>query len=327
MIVPTVRLPTFRDDVLPYLLILFIIGSTSCSKGPDDRFQGYAEGEFVYIASPFGGQLINLAVHKGETVHAQTLLFSLDNTLEKAASDEAQRRSAQAQANVEDISKGKRRSEIESLEAQLKQAEAKLHLSEKNYARSLALAAENVTSQQARDEATSQRDEDQQHVNQLKADLETAKLGGREDQKTAADEEVAARKADLTQEEWKLSQKEQRAYQDGLIFDTLFSEGEWVPAGQPVISFLPPKNIKVRTFVPEKTLSSIHIGQKAKIIRDGESAPLEGTVRYISPQAEYTPPVIYSRDSRTKLVYQIEITFKNEDAKTLHPGQPVEVQF
>ena len=92
--------------------------------------QGYAEGEFVYVASPLAGILEKLYVQRGDQVSAGDLLFDLDNTPEKAARDEAQRRLAQAQANLEDAIKARRPSEIESIQAQLKQARAALSFSE-----------------------------------------------------------------------------------------------------------------------------------------------------------------------------------------------------
>jgi HlyD family secretion protein len=59
---------------------------------------------------------------------------------------------------------------------------------------------------------------------------------------------------------------------------------------------------------------------------DGANAPVVGTVSFVSPEAEYTPPVIYSRESRSKLVFMIELRFEPDVAAKLHPGQPVDVR-
>ncbi len=296
-----------------------------CSNTPRDRFDGYAEGEFIYVSAPFGGQLLNLAVKKGENVPVQSLLFALDSTVEKSAYDEANRRYLQAQANFEDLLKGKRPSEIDSIKAQLEQAQATLELSEKNLQRNKKLIESNVISQQDYDQVLSVRTRDYQRVVQLKSDLETAKLGAREDQKKAADQEVQTRKAELEKALWNLNQKSQRAPESAVVFDTLFRQGEWVPAGRPVVSLLPANNIKVRTFIPEGIISNLKIGQAATITRDGAADSMSGTINYISTQAEFTPPVIYSRESRSKLVYLVEISLSPESAATLHPGQPVQV--
>ena len=113
----------------------------------------------------------------------------------------------------------------------------------------------------------------------------------------------------------------------GLVNDTNYVVGEWVPAGSPVVSLLPAQNIKVRFFVAESMLGAVKVGQTINVRCDGCAAPLAAQVTFISPQAEYTPPVIYSRESRTKLVYLIEARTEPEDAVKLHPGQPVDVTF
>ena len=158
------------------------------------------------------------------------------------------------------------------------------------------------------------------------ADLQTARLGSRADQIKAAQANVRALEAALAQAEWNLSQKRQAASKPALVFDILYREGEWVPAGRPVVMLLPPENIKVRAFVPEALAGGIHPGETVKIFADGIPGPLLGRVSFISPQAEYTPPVIYSRESREKFVYMIEIAFDPRTAVKLRPGQPVDVQ-
>jgi HlyD family secretion protein len=136
---------------------------------------------------------------------------------------------------------------------------------------------------------------------------------------------VAAARAALDQADWRLEQKAQRAPQDGLVQETLFVQGEWVPAGAPVVNLLPPGNIKVRFFLPETQLGAVRIGQPVQMTCDGCGAAVSGAVTYIAPQAEFTPPVIYSRERREKLVFLVEARPAPADATRLHPGQPVEV--
>lgn len=297
-----------------------------CSRS-EDRYQGYAEGEFVYVSPVHAGQLLELAVKRGDQVAAGTLLYKLDSAAEEAALNQARQRLQQAQATLADQTKGKRPSEIESLKAQLHQAETGLELAEKMLKRNKGLLDTKAVSQQTYDQALSERDRSFQLVVQLKSDLQTAGLGAREDQQRAAEEEVKARQAELDRAHWDLDQKQAAAPAAALVFDTLFRQGEFVPAGQPVVSLLPPANIKVRTFVPEPVLAAIKVGQKASIFADGSDAVLAGAISYISPRAEYTPPVIYSRESRSKLVFMVELSFDGTTATQLHPGQPVEVRF
>jgi HlyD family secretion protein len=184
-----------------------------------------------------------------------------------------------------------------------------------------------ATAPQDVDRARSVRDQDGQRVAQLEADLVTARLGSRTNQIAAAAANVKSMQAHLGRTEWDLSQKSQNAPQAGLVFDTLYREGEWVAAGRPVVALLPPQNVKVRVFVPEPLLGGIHPGDTARVTVDGVATAFTGKVSFISPQAEYTPPVLYSQGNRDKLVYLVELTFEPEAGANLHPGQPVDVQF
>ncbi|WP_173043708.1 HlyD family secretion protein [Nitrospira sp. KM1] len=299
-----------------------------CAAEDPNRVQGYVEGEFMYIASPFAGALESLHVQRGAQVKAGDPLFRLDSAAEKAARDEAERRLVQAHANLADVKKGMRPSEIESLAAQLQQARSALKLSDREFARHKELMRiPGATAELDFDRARSARDQNRQRVAQLEADLKTAQLGSRIDQVSAAEAEVRARESALAKAEWDYSQKHQSAPKAALVFDTLYREGEWVAAGRPVVALLPPQNIKVRAFVPETRVGTIHPGDPVRVSVDGVREPFIGTVSYISPKAEYTPPVIYSQESRSKLVFMIEAVFEPQVASNLNPGQPVDVRL
>jgi HlyD family secretion protein len=323
------RLLQTNHSYLAYAAMALIcaFALTGCGNNHPRRFQGYVEGEFVYVASPLAGQLITLYVHRGRQVKTGDPLFALDTTAELAARDEAKRRLDQGEATLEDLRKGQRPSEIESLESQLKQARAASVFSEIEYERQEKLAKSGARSQEDLDRARSSRDQDRNRVAQLESDLVTAKLGSRVDQIKAAEHNVQALKAALDKAEWNLSQKSQNAPQDSLVFDTIYREGDWVAAGRPVVALLPPANVKVRVFVPETQLGAIRYGQTVHVFVDGLPEPVTGKVSFISPRAEYTPPVIYSQESRSKLVFMIEAVFDPATAAKLHPGQPVDVEF
>ena len=315
----------FLSVGITVIALAILIG---CDKAPSDLVQGYVEGEYVYVASPYGGALATLSVRRGTQVAAGDPLFVLEQASEKATRDEAERKLSQARANLEDRRKGKRPSEIASLRAQLQQAQAALQLSFREVARQEGLATVPGAAVEVEvDRARSARDQNQQRVSQLDADLNTALLGSRTDQVTAAEAEVRAKEAALAKAEWDLAQKRQVAPKTGLVFDTLYREGEWVPAGRPVVVLLPPDHIKVRVFVPQLRLGAIRLGDAVQVMVDGVQGSLPGKVSYISPKAEYTPPMLYSQGSRDKLVFLVEVLFEQTVAVKLHPGQPVDVQF
>jgi HlyD family secretion protein len=268
--------PAWRRPLV-YITSMLVVAAmlTACQRAPSNRVQGYVEGEFVYVASPFAGALESLMVRRGSHVNAGEALFALERVAEKAARDEAERRLSQALAHLEDAKKGKRPTEIESLKAQLKQAQAALRLSTREIERQEGLmAVPGAAVELEVDRARAARDQDRQRVAQLQADLNTALLGSRTDQVVAAEAEVRAREAALARAEWELGQKRQQAPKSGLVFDTLYREGEWVPAGRPVVALLPPENIKVRAFVPETRLGSLHPGDDVRISVDGVPTPV-----------------------------------------------------
>jgi HlyD family secretion protein len=318
------------ERTMPIRLARVFIGLfavAGCERPTGSGIQGYVEGESVYVAAPAGGTLMTLSVDRGTQVQAGAPLFALDDTAEAAARDEADRKLAQARANLADLTKGRRPSEIASLEAQLKQAQAAAVRSEREYARLQLVGPSAATTQEDLERARATRDQDRQRVIQLDADLQTARLGAREDQVRAAEAAVRAQAAAVARAEWDLSQRRQAAAQAGLVFDVLFRPGEWVPAGRPVVALLPPAYVKVRAFVPEGRVGAIRVGGPARVTVDGVAEPFAGAVTFVSPKPEYTPPVIYSRESRDKLVFMIEISFPPDVAAKLHPGQPVDVKF
>ena len=308
---------------------LMFSGAAGCTPTPTapGTVQGYVEGEFVYIAAPLPGRLETLFVQRGAQVTAGDPLFELENIQEKTARDEARLRLAQIRAQVADEKKGKRPTEIKSTTAQVNLARTALQLSEKELARQERLLRAGAVPLQEVDRTRSVRDQDRQRVAQLEAELGTARLGARRDQIAATEAVMQAAEAALTRSEWDLAQKRQTAPAAGVVFDILYRSGEWIAAGRPVIVLLPPQNIKVRVFVPQPLIAAIRQGDRARVTVDGVRASLSGSVRFVSPQAEYTPPVIYSRESRQKLVYMVELTFDPAAAVQLHPGQPVDVRF
>lgn len=311
-----------RASLLAALLL------AGCKPETTGRIQGYIEGEFVYVASPRAGSLKKLEVAKGAEVQQGDPLFVLDAMPETSVRDEAQRRLEHATALLEDARKGKRPSEIESAAAELGQAQAALGLSESELGRQeKLLKSPGATTERDVDLARAARDRDRQRVAELAADLDTARLGSREDQIAAAEAEVRSSQAALATAEWELGEKKQVAPRAGLVFDTLYRDGDWVGAGLPVIVLLPPSNVKLRVFVGEEIVGSLHLGDSVAVFVDGVAGSSTGKISYIAPRAEYTPPVVYSRENRKKFVFLVEAVFEPEVAQKLHPGQPVEVEL
>jgi HlyD family secretion protein len=300
---------------------------TGCRRPAPDHFQGYLEGEFIYLAAPLPGRLDQLAVTKGSRVAAGAPLFTLEHAAELATRQQAADQLASAQARLADLRKGSRPSELAALDARLAQARAAAELSQIELTRQSELLKSGVSTTSEHDRARLSHERNVAAVAELNAQLDTAKLGARSDTIAAAESEVAAASAAKIRADWSVSQKSQTAPHDALVFDTLYREGEFIAAGQPVVSLLPAENVKVRFFVAEEKFSSLKAGQPVRVALTGRDSPLTAHIAYLSPKPEYTPPVLYNRENRAKLVFLVEAVFSATDARDLHPGQPVDVSL
>lgn len=305
----------------------FAFALAACSRNEPARWQGYAEGEYVYLASSQSGSLTELAVERGQTVAANAPAFALESGEETAARDEAQHRLTAAQQQLADLQTGKRPPEVRVTEAQLAQAQANARKAALQLTRDEAQLRAGGIAQAQLDDSRAQAASTAAQVRELQNQVRVANLPGRTAQIAAQEAEVDAARASLAQAQWRLDQKRVNVPSAGLVYDTLFRVGEWVQAGNPVVQMLPPQNVKVRFFVPETALGSIAVGHKVSLHCDGCVADIPATITYVSSQSEYTPPVIYSNDTRGKLIYMIEAHPSPADAPKLHPGQPLEVRL
>lgn len=271
-------------------LILALLATTAAACGATESgVQGYVEGEPVRVAAPVAGQLQQLDVERGATVGVDAPLFVLEQAREEASVTEAGE-------------------SIAAVRAQAEQAEAAFRLAQANLQRLTELRGKGLASQEQVDQAQAEQRRSDARRTEMAAQRRTAE-------------------ARLDQARWQLTHKSVSAPAAGLVDDTYYRVGEWVPAGAPVVSILPPENRIVRFFVPEARVTALQPGQVVQVRVDGQRAPIAATIRYIAPRAEFTPPVIYSREARAKLVFLVEARPSPADALALHPGQPVDVEL
>lgn len=301
-----------------------VVAIGGCAERTPAGYPGYVEGEYVRVAAPLSGTLLQLTVERGAEVARDAPLFTLESEQERAARAEAESRVRQAQAALANLEKGRRPPEIAAVRAQLAQAQASLRQSEADLVRTQKLVADKFLPPQKRDESIATRDRDRARVAELSQQVQIANLPARSDEIAAANAEVKAATDALAQAQWRVAQKSQVAPAAGLVIDTLYRVGEWVPAGAPIVSLLPPANVKIRFYVPEPIVGTLRIGDAVDVRCDGCGAPINAKIRFIAPQAEFTPPVIYSKENRASLVFLVEARPDAFNA-ALHPGLPVDV--
>jgi len=249
------------------LLASLLIFLTGCSRNEGHGWLGYAEGDNAFISAPQAGWLAHLNVERGDHVKPRTLLFTLDDTREAAARDQAA-------------------AAIPQIKAQILQAKANLDLTSKTLERQQGLARARAGVPTALDQAQTNYRQAVAALSQFQAQEKQAE-------------------ATLTGAQYTLAQRDIVSYVEGPVQDVYFREGEYVPPSTPVLSVLPPKNIYVRFFVPETGFARVRLGQMVRITCDG-CKPLTATITFIAQQEEFTPPVIFSVGNREKLVFKLE---------------------
>ena len=297
--------------------------AAGCGREARDVFQGYVEAEYVDVATSEPGQLERVAVAKGDAIETGAPLFALEAAREAAALRQAQEQLAAAQAQLQDLRQGKRPPEVAGVCAQLEQARAEATRAAAERERDSAQFASGGIAQAQVDRSQAAADASAARVRELERQLEVAQLPARTDQIAAQEAQAAAAQAAVEQAAWRLGQKTVAAPVAGQVFDVLYQPGEWVAAGRPVVRLLPPGNVKIRFFVPETALGALAVGRALAVRCDGCADEIPAKVTYISPEAEYTPPIIYSNETRSKLVFMVEA--RPLDGANLHPGQPLEV--
>jgi HlyD family secretion protein len=283
---------------------------------------GYVEGEPLYLAAPVAGTVTAMNVERGAEVVAGQPLFVVDPAQSRSELGQAQAEVAAASAQAADARKGQRPVELAFYDANVAQAEARARDAAATLRRVRTLAAKGFDSQAQLDDARADAQAAAAQVAAARRQRQAAALGQREDQIRAADARVAEAQAAAAGASARLGDVAPRAPANARVEDVFFHAGEWAPANQPILSLLPDARIKLRFFVPEKALSAYRVGRVVRFACDGCPTGLTARIDFVSPRPEFTPPVIYSREARDRLVYLVEA----RPSRRLNPGQPVDVE-
>jgi HlyD family secretion protein len=283
------------------------------AREENDAWLGYVESETALIAPPQGGWLTSLAVMRSAEVQEGQALFTLDAAREAAARDAAAAAIAAAQATEEQA-----RAAVAQADAQRREADALIVRAEREFERQQGLE---------RIGASPRRDLEQAEAALQQARASRAGVDAQREQAEAQIAQASAQenqaRANLEAADVNLAERSVKARVSGQVQDVFFRQGEFVPAGAPVVSVLSRGNIFVRFFVPEQELATVMLGDQVRIACDNCPENLTATVSFIATEAEFTPPVIYSVENRERLVFKAEA--RSDAVLDLRPGLPVEV--
>jgi HlyD family secretion protein len=270
-------------------------------------FQGYIEGNLVFMAAEEGGRIERLEVEAGDQVAEGQLLFALESSVQVAQRNEAEARWRQAQAQLENLKAAQQRPEqIAVLRAQEERARAQLQFSKNEFERQQMLFQRGISAKAQLDQARSAFERDTAAVEEAGRQIEAAQLAGRAGEIGSAEAAAHAAEAAFRQAETKIAKRRVSTPAAARVQDVYFRAGEVVNPGQPVLALLPPANLKVRFYVPETVLSTLSLGQVVPVSCDSCGEGFSAKITFISREAEFTPPVIFSDKERAKLVFRAE---------------------
>jgi HlyD family secretion protein len=305
------------------VLIVLVLMTFPANQNAD--FPGYMEADLVLVGSEQGGRVATLSVDEGDHVKQGDPIFTLESSEQEASVAAAKARVDEAEARLADArAELQRPGEIEVLEASLNEAKAMLQVASNNLDRARTLFAKGWITKAQLDDTVAQHDRNAAAVAEAEKRINAAKLPGRSDMIAAAAANAEAARHALNEAEKNYGKRQVFAPAEGTVEEVYFRPGEVVNAGQAVVALLPPRNLKVRFFVAEPVRASLQIDQTVNISCDGCPADLHAKINFIARDAEFTPPVIFSREQRQKLVFLVEARPEGE-ASALTAGQPLTV--
>lgn len=313
----------------PVIIILVLIAAIGLAwrfwpRGHGaETLSGYVEGETLYLSAAASGTVSTIAVQRGDRVRAGAALFQIDPGTASAVTAQAEEALRAAEATARDAAKGQRAPERAIIEAQRSAARAQAREAELAYGRVRTLYSRGFAAKARLDQAQAELDTARAQLRETERRLDVAELGQRDDQVAAAGARAGQARGALTEAEVRARLLAAVAPIDARVEDVFFQRGEWAPANQPVVALIPDDRVKLRFFVRESEVNRYRPGARVSFSCDSCGGAQGATVSWVSPRPEFTPPVIYSRDSRDKLVFLIEA--RPDRPRALTPGLPVDV--
>ena len=305
------------------LLIIAALALAACGN-ENGRLQGWVEADLVFVGPDEAGRIETLHVREGDTVAAGAPLFAVDADLQSADLHSAAAQVSEARARLARLeAPHQRKEEIAVLQAQETRAAAAVALTTAELERQQALHRKDIAAQAQLDIAQANSQRDKAALEEVRRQITVARMASHDDDIAAAKQSLAAALARRDAAATRLARRKLAAPAEGTVQQVYYRPGEMVPASRPVVSILPPHNIKLRFFVAQALLPKIALGDAVTVTCDGCRQGITAKVSFIARQAEFTPPVIYSLEERNKLVFMVEARPDAPDG--LRVGQPVQV--
>ncbi|HEY0627906.1 MAG TPA: HlyD family efflux transporter periplasmic adaptor subunit [Sphingomicrobium sp.] len=306
----------------PIIVIILLIAAAALAwyllrgNGRERMLSGYIEGDSLFLAAPVAGTIGSISAQEGQRVPAGARLFTIDPATLSAQGEQARAQVLEARTQIAAAAANAEQAEAEATAAAADADRARRDLNRLLSVRrddAAAVAGKDIDAAQAAlREANARLNAARQTASARRAQIAAARA--QESQARGGEREVAIRVGQLAPP----------APSAARVEDVFYRPGEWVAANQPIVSLLPDDRVKIRFFVPEQEVARYRPGRNVRFSCDGCAGGLSAKISYVSPRPEFTPPIIFSRDSRDRLVFMVEAL--PAKPANLMPGLPVDVE-
>jgi HlyD family secretion protein len=310
---------------LTVVLFIFALGGCSKTDSSTHKFYGNVDVRTVSLAFRVSGRLQSVNFDEGQKVKKGQLIAKLDDApyIEYLKQIDAQ--ISMQKAKIAKLKKGYRKEEVQKAEAKLLQSKVERDRLKKDYMRSKKLYEKDAISEQEFDNVKAAYDSSQASYLYAKSSLEMFKNGYEAEDILSAEASLDALMAQRNLHKINLDDTHLISPTDGTIITKVYEPGSIVNPSQYIVEMAKDDEYWVRSYISEKYLGKIKVGQKAQIFTDNKKA-YEGRVSFISPIAEFTPKTVQTEELRTDLVYRFRIVLEHFD-DSIKQGMPVTITF
>jgi HlyD family secretion protein len=309
--------------------LFMVVGLLLISCSPESKKEisltGTLESIEVTISSKVAGEVKYLAIDEGSKISTDDTLLIID-----AADYEIQYKQALANAEVSEAQylqfvRGTRKEDLNQAEESLIQAEANFKNAEDDYHRINNLFETGSVSNKQKDDAQTRYTVVQAQYNSAKQLVEKLRVGSRAEEILSAKARFNQSKAQAEAVKKKLDDCKVLSPMPGYVTKRLVEKGEFVGVGMPLVRIANLDVMNIMVYLPETQLGKVNLGDKAEVTIDTyPDKKFSGEVIFISPEAEFTPKNIQTKEERVKLVFGVKVKVKNPD-HSLKAGLPADV--
>ena len=327
------KVPVKRGISAALLLAVVVYVFVYLHRAPEEgragavRISGNVELTEVQVSFKVPGRLLSRLVDEGALVKRYETVARLEDAELQDALRLAQADADAAAATLAELEAGSRREEIGQGEALLARAEAEAVRSASEYDREVALYAREVIPKRELDASRAANDEARASVRERRQALRLLQKGARRERIDEARARLKGAQARVSIARERLSYATLVSPLSGVVLSKSVEPGEQVAAGTPVITLGDMEHCWLKGYLPETELGRVKLGQRARVTTDSHPGRVfQGTVSFISSEAEFTPKNVQTEKERVKLVYRIKITLANPDME-LKPGMPADAEI